>query len=675
MKKNGGGLRRRAGARAVQGRRTRLTNDSTLLLLVLGIVLLTLNLQGLPVFRAIENSLYDARVRMLASQYVTSSDIIVVAIDEDSLSALEPAVGRWPWPRAVLASVVDYCSAAKVIGLDILFPEGDWQYRQSDALFVKAVAEQGRVINAIYLDRRLPQPPLSESLTPLALSHASWQAWPPAETYGGVLAPFPALLKASAGAGHVNAEFGADGVSRRHAVVAKVGKHVFPSFALAAVMKYKGLAPRDIRWEGGSVHVGQQHEIPIDSQGRFRICASRWRYKSYRIVDVIRAWQAEGEGKTPPLSRDTFKNKIVLVGSLATGLLEDKQATPLSSQTGGVEIITAAIDDILRGIYVRTVPGSALFLVALLALFPANRRLARPLVMLAASLLLAVFFCIVSIAALFSLSWILPMTGPLLGLVLSCALLSSVFWHEERRQRGYVEERERTRQELTDMVVHDLRNALTPVVTALSIAEETDDGEFVRNIFLPIVKDSSDLLLCQIESMLDIRLLQEGHLVIRRSPQSILRIVDSTVREYVLVAERADLTVDLQIDRLNDAAVEVDNDIVKRVLRNLLWNAIKFSVPGGSIQVALIILPRHVEIHVRNRCETIPVDEQAQLFEAFRTGRQSGRSKAFHSSGLGLTFCKMAAEAHGGSIRLVSPCPVYEGEDGVEFTVSLPRNA
>ena len=69
----------------------------------------------------IETRLYDLRVRMLSSQHAISSEIVVVAIDESSLRRLEPSVGRCPWPRAVLASVVEYCSDAKVVAVDILF--------------------------------------------------------------------------------------------------------------------------------------------------------------------------------------------------------------------------------------------------------------------------------------------------------------------------------------------------------------------------------------------------------------------------------------------------------------------------------------------------------------------------------------------------------------------------
>jgi len=652
--------------------RPKSTAEPGRLLLVLAVILATFYLQDLSVFRAMEHRLYDARVRMLASQYVISSDIIVVAIDEDSLRELAPSVGRWPWPRAVMGSVVDYCSQASVIGLDILYPEGDWQYQRSDDLFVEAVTAQGNVINAVHLNHPTRLLPLGEALSRLSLSDASWNDWQPEKIYGGVLAPFPELLDASSGIGHVNTAFDEDGVLRRHAVVARVGEHVFPSFALAAAMRHLDLAPEDVEWRKGKIRAGER-EIPVDAQGRFRICPSKWDYERYRIVDVIRAWQADERGETPLLSRDAFKGKIVLVGSLATGLLEDKKATPLSVQTGGVEVLTAALQDILRGTYITTAPGSSLFLIAMLALAPASRRLSRPLAMLPGALLLALFFVVVCLAALFSLACILPMSGPLLGLVLSAVLLGSIGWYEERRERRRMETVEEARQQWTQMAVHDLRNALTPVVMALSAAEGREGSAFMRDMFLPIVKDSSDLLLCQINALLDARKLQEGRMVLRKRACSAFDLIDPIAREFCLVAGRAGRSLDIQFDRRDDTVLRVDREIMDRVFRNLLWNAIKYSPADTVIEVALNVLPDAIEIIVRNHCERITAEEQAMLFEPFRIGKHASTLGQFHSIGLGLAFCKLAVESHDGSVVLCSPCAAYGEGDGVEFTISLPR--
>ena len=272
------------------------TTDTARLLTVAVVIVVVWALQFLPALRSIENRLYDWRIRVLSGQHVVSPQIVLVAIDEESLQALEPAVGRWPWPRAVLASVVDYCSEARVVALDVLLPEGDWQYQRSDEVLVDTAAQRGNVINAIHL-QSVPSPGLPEGLSDFALGGGSWDRLDLRE-YGSVLAPFRGLLTAGAGVGHVNPVLDEDGVSRMHAAVLKADGHVFPSLALAAVMRYQGLDADDVVLDDrGNLRAGEL-VIPIDDRGRFRLCPSRWEYERHQIADVIRSWQAESEGQS-----------------------------------------------------------------------------------------------------------------------------------------------------------------------------------------------------------------------------------------------------------------------------------------------------------------------------------------------------------------------------------------
>ena len=77
--------------------------------------------------RTIELKTYDLRVAATARPSAPSDAITLVAIDDDSIKRMEPLVGRWPWPRPVHATLIDYLSAggAKVIAYDILFAERD----------------------------------------------------------------------------------------------------------------------------------------------------------------------------------------------------------------------------------------------------------------------------------------------------------------------------------------------------------------------------------------------------------------------------------------------------------------------------------------------------------------------------------------------------------------------
>ena len=86
-------------------------------------IFLTLVVRERPILRQFERNLYDARSVSYAKGVEPDDRIVLIVIDEETLDRLEPAVGSWPWPRGLHAAVVDFCSQAKVVAMDILFAE------------------------------------------------------------------------------------------------------------------------------------------------------------------------------------------------------------------------------------------------------------------------------------------------------------------------------------------------------------------------------------------------------------------------------------------------------------------------------------------------------------------------------------------------------------------------
>ena len=88
---------------------------------------LALAIGRLDFVHTVELKTYDLRMRMTADPASARTDIVLVAIDEDSLRRLEPTVGRWPWPRLVHAQLLNYLARgpARVVGYDVLFTERD----------------------------------------------------------------------------------------------------------------------------------------------------------------------------------------------------------------------------------------------------------------------------------------------------------------------------------------------------------------------------------------------------------------------------------------------------------------------------------------------------------------------------------------------------------------------
>ena len=143
----------------------------------------------------IELQTYDLRVAATARPSRPSDDIVLIAIDNESIRRLEPLVGRWPWPRLIHSMVIDYLAAAgaKVIGYDILFAERDirkfmvgdseWTGEESDAALVDSTRKAGNVVHvaeAASAELIDPSKEIAEDLTAPALNVklATIALWP-----------------------------------------------------------------------------------------------------------------------------------------------------------------------------------------------------------------------------------------------------------------------------------------------------------------------------------------------------------------------------------------------------------------------------------------------------------------------------------------------------------------
>jgi signal transduction histidine kinase len=162
-----------------------------------------------------------------------------------------------------------------------------------------------------------------------------------------------------------------------------------------------------------------------------------------------------------------------------------------------------------------------------------------------------------------------------------------------------------------------------------------------------------------------------GHLVARKEPLYLDELVDDAVRGVRSVAEARGLRLELK--ELVDSPLEGDPDLLGRVVLNLLDNAIKYSNPGGAIEVGLARRNGEYEVSVIDSGPGIPVDAQPHVFERFyrvdaaRSRGDSSASGATSGAGLGLSIARRIAELHGGRLELESSRP-----GRTEFMLTLP---
>ena len=233
--------------------------------LALGLVatLLALGAGRLPFVEVVERKLYDLRVRYAADPAGARRDIAVIAIDELSVRRLDPAVGRWPWPRLVHAAAIDYLkqAGARLVVYDVLFTEQDrrgsfemagetWSGKESDGAFADAVAAAGNVVlpadatfEGLVDASANPAPPAAGSVPGLPEFHLARRF----ETRPVLTLPYSPLAAAARGIGHNMFVLDADGPVRRMLPFVRVGDRFVPSLSMAAVLALTGVPASDVK--------------------------------------------------------------------------------------------------------------------------------------------------------------------------------------------------------------------------------------------------------------------------------------------------------------------------------------------------------------------------------------------------------------------------------------------
>lgn len=222
------------------------------------------------------------------------------------------------------------------------------------------------------------------------------------------------------------------------------------------------------------------------------------------------------------------------------------------------------------------------------------------------------------------------------------------------------------RTDLTSMIFHDLRSPLGNVMSSLEMLQISlpAANDTVKSV-LSIAMRSSRRLSRLVESLLDLGQLEAGQAVLHKERASLGAVITEAVEEVHPVAEAKGHTLRFNLARdLPD--IEFDVEMVRRVVINLLENAVKYTHSGGDITVSAAQTDARdkLVVSVADTGPGISAKDQKAIFDKFARIHGEGRPKGL---GLGLAFCRLAVEAHGGTIGVKSE----EGK-GSTFAFTLP---
>ncbi len=200
------------------------------------------------------------------------------------------------------------------------------------------------------------------------------------------------------------------------------------------------------------------------------------------------------------------------------------------------------------------------------------------------------------------------------------------------------------KQRITSMIVHDLKNPLNIILNI--------PRSFAPERKIAIMQQSGNQMLNLVLNILDVYKYEEVEMKLELKEKQFALIAVNALKQVQLLYEQKEITLENETDY--GLVTLAEEEIVERVLVNLLTNAIKYTPTGGTITLSTNQLSEDmVKISVSDNGEGIPNDKIHLVFQKFGqiAAKNSGNVK---STGLGLTFCKMAVEAHGGEIGLNS---------------------
>jgi signal transduction histidine kinase len=224
----------------------------------------------------------------------------------------------------------------------------------------------------------------------------------------------------------------------------------------------------------------------------------------------------------------------------------------------------------------------------------------------------------------------------------------------DRVQDDYrrLQELETLRDNLTGMIVHDMRSPLTGIrgylQLSLMIPPEKMDHDLRE--YLGHARHATEVLIEMVSSLLDVSRLEAGSMPLDRQPHDMCQLIPEALQSLGALLQNCQVRFEPAGGPLPALC---DEHIVRRIVANLVSNAIKFTPAEGSVVLTGERQASAVKISVRDTGAGIPKEYHTKIFEKF--GQVANRKEnRKYSTGLGLTFCKLAVEAHGGQIGVES---------------------
>jgi two-component system sensor histidine kinase/response regulator len=235
-------------------------------------------------------------------------------------------------------------------------------------------------------------------------------------------------------------------------------------------------------------------------------------------------------------------------------------------------------------------------------------------------------------------------------------------------QRDALIRLQRQKEELTEIVVHDLKNPLAAIASnAAYLTMATEMNEDVRDCSSAISRAAENMLR-MVHNLLDVSRAEEAGLNLQVERIELVNMAKVVASLMARRAEDRRITL-LSSSALSELWVEGDNDLLRRVFENLLDNAIRYTPSGGRVELCVAETGASALLSVADGGPGIPEDQRLRVFEKYaQLERKVDKAQQRFGRGIGLAFVKMVVDAHRGEIAVVDNQP-----RGARFEIALPK--
>ena len=223
--------------------------------------------------------------------------------------------------------------------------------------------------------------------------------------------------------------------------------------------------------------------------------------------------------------------------------------------------------------------------------------------------------------------------------------------------------------ELSSLIVHDLKSPLTTIIGTAEIMLEDRQSSGRTREDLRSIQQAARSMHRMAMDLLDVGMSEDGALLPKRESADVAKLLADVKSAMSFRANERRQKISVSLGTLEKPTFRLDEELIRRVLQNLVDNCIKYGPTGGTIDIEAWSAPARLEIRVRDQGRGVPEELREKIFEKYAQIERDASGRHRDSRGLGLRFCRLAVEAHGGRIW------VEDNRPGATFCVQLPGAA